>query len=665
MSSWLLGGAARQAPAVRQQQQQQQQQPPPPPPPSRPPKKGTIPWLTHKMERRALREIYQAAGKRGFLKEDLLLPSLGISAGRFALDYLYYSHFMDAWSELATPSDRSLGRLIGHGSQADRITWAQSDQYLYIPLHWWFSRFRAQALPIVALPLHTVKITVHFKKLDEVAVASGGATLSSAPASGAIESCVIGSNQVYLDQMERTLFANARESEYLIDLVQHAGTDQVAAGSTSLKIPIRFNLPVKELIFFFRKNTSKAAKDYFNYNGDYTDFGDWFKDCTLQLNNNNRFAPRDPNYFRFVQPLEHHTVAAAEGALAGSGGAQARRVFVALQHASNVTGAFQDIGGIAEALKQSAVLRGRYVLFVDCAASAPYAPLVMAAPEFGPRSLRPPGELRSLALPDGIHVHAAAFSPHKLVGGQEAPGVLVAHASLFVEDVPYQPGGGTVWAATGGRIGYHDDPEAREAGGTPSILGIIRAGFAIEIQKAFLHYIGLADQALCAVLDEFESSGATRACGISRIHLPAGAAAAQRPPHRSPILSFWLRAGARCHVRPQLLTVLLNDLFGIQARAGVSCAALLAQWVSGGEAWAEEAYRAIEDPNAGCPSWYGWTRVTLHFTMRPAVVGYILVILDVGPHALLSVLDLEHLAGPLNDPVQAPAQEQRGAARPR
>lgn len=45
----------------------------------------------------------------------------------------------------------------------------------------------------------------------------------------------------------------------------------------------------------------------------------------------------------------------------------------------------------------------------------------------------------------GIAKTAIAMSPHKLVGGVGAPGVLVVNKSVLINTVPNRPGGGTVF----------------------------------------------------------------------------------------------------------------------------------------------------------------------------------------------------------------------------
>jgi selenocysteine lyase/cysteine desulfurase len=84
----------------------------------------------------------------------------------------------------------------------------------------------------------------------------------------------------------------------------------------------------------------------------------------------------------------------------------------------------------------------------------------------------------------GDHKHAIFFSPHKLVGGPQTPGVLVVRRDLVRNRVPTVPGGGTVSFVDPVGHRYLDDPVGREEGGTPGIVESIRAGLVVALKQA-------------------------------------------------------------------------------------------------------------------------------------------------------------------------------------
>ena len=107
--------------------------------------------------------------------------------------------------------------------------------------------------------------------------------------------------------------------------------------------------------------------------------------------------------------------------------------------ASNVT-------GIITPYHQMAKLMHRYggLCFVDFAGSAPYVNIDM----------HPKDTMGKL--------DAIMFSPHKFLGGPGSSGVLIFDKSLYKNEVPDHPGGGTVdWTNAWGEYKFIDDIELR------------------------------------------------------------------------------------------------------------------------------------------------------------------------------------------------------------
>jgi selenocysteine lyase/cysteine desulfurase len=204
--------------------------------------------------------------------------------------------------------------------------------------------------------------------------------------------------------------------------------------------------------------------------------------------------------------------------------------------ASNVTGVLSDVPAIARVLHRAGALA-----FFDYAAAAPYVPIDMHP-----------------ADPDG-RIDALFLSPHKFLGGPEASGVLVANRRLFRTRTPERPGGGTVDYVAGPRredVDYVGRLTEREEGGTPAILGDIRAGLAFLVKA-------MADPRLVL---EHETAMAAEAAGRLARHPrirvlgPAGV-------RRLAILPIEIEG-----MHHDLVSTLLDHLFGIQNRAGCSCA---------------------------------------------------------------------------------------------
>ncbi len=268
-----------------------------------------------------------------------------------------------------------------------------------------------------------------------------------------------------------------------------------------------------------------------------------------------------------------------------------RRRIGAFSAASNVTGVKTDVDRLARLLHRHGA-----ILALDCAASAPYLPIDMSGG--GDRAAR---------------IDALYCSPHKMVGGPGSCGVLVFDKALYRSDLaPSFSGGGTVRYVTPRDHDFIKDVEARERAGTPGLPQIRRAAAAFELLgQVGWERIEAAERAhLSAVLDAWS--------GTDRIVVYGP----PEPERRIGLVSFNVKAANGALVHPKLVARLLNDLFGIQARAGCSCAGPYGHVLLGlDEAQTEACRRAVLDGQAGLRP--GWVRVSLHWTLSRAERDYL------------------------------------------
>lgn len=202
--------------------------------------------------------------------------------------------------------------------------------------------------------------------------------------------------------------------------------------------------------------------------------------------------------------------------------------------ASNVTGVKTDVAAVTALLKRRGALA-----FWDYAAAAPYVGIDMQV---------------------GGGIDAVFISPHKFVGGPGTPGVLVVKNSLLTNSVPAVVGGGTVVYVTPQDHLYIADREGREEGGTPAIVESIRAGLVFKLQQEVgteqieRRECDLVQRAIArfSACPNIEILGSTDAPRLSIVSL--------RVKHGDKDLHYGF------------VVSLLNDLFGIQARGGCSCA---------------------------------------------------------------------------------------------
>jgi hypothetical protein len=108
-------------------------------------------------------------------------------------------------------------------------------QTVYLPLLFFFNRNPGLYLPLIALQYHEVRLD--FDLSSEFSTYTDGSTFK------------VWGNYVYLDTEERRRFAQ-KSHEYLIEQVQHTGTDTVTNNGTK-QVRLSYNHPVKELVWCF------------------------------------------------------------------------------------------------------------------------------------------------------------------------------------------------------------------------------------------------------------------------------------------------------------------------------------------------------------------------------------------------------------------------------
>ncbi|WP_435611947.1 aminotransferase class V-fold PLP-dependent enzyme [Streptomyces sp. bgisy159] len=297
--------------------------------------------------------------------------------------------------------------------------------------------------------------------------------------------------------------------------------------------------------------------------------------------------------------------------------------------ASNVTGILTDTDRIARLLHEHGALS-----FWDYAAAAPYVPIRVA--ESAPGA--------------GDHKDAVFLSPHKFVGGPQTPGVLVVRRELVRHRVPTAPGGGTVAFVDPLGHRYLDDPVAREEGGTPAIVESVRAGLVFALKEA------VGTDTIQAAEERHWRYALSRWDGEPGVQILGSHDA-----RRLSIVSFRIRHGDRAFLHHNYVVALLNDLFGIQARGGCSCAGPYGHRLLAIDA--DTSHALMDEVVQGCDGIKpGWIRVNFNYfisdTVRDYLVDAVALIARYG-HRLLPDYRFDprtgqwhHRGGPAEPPVR-------------
>ena len=211
----------------------------------------------------------------------------------------------------------------------------------------------------------------------------------------------------------------------------------------------------------------------------------------------------------------------------------------------------------------------------------------------------------------GDHKDAIFLSPHKFPGGPQTPGVLVVRRGLVTNTVPTVPGGGTVAFVDPIGHRYLDDPVAREEGGTPGIVESIRAGLVFGLKRAVgTDVIQASEERLWhRALDRWAGSPGIEILGSHRSR-------------RLPVISFRIRH-SRQYLHHNFVVALLNDVFGIQARGGCSCAGPYGHRLL--EIGPARSHALRDEIGHGCEGVKpGWTRVNFNYFITRAACDYII-----------------------------------------
>ncbi|MHA1460027.1 MAG: aminotransferase class V-fold PLP-dependent enzyme [Promethearchaeota archaeon] len=248
--------------------------------------------------------------------------------------------------------------------------------------------------------------------------------------------------------------------------------------------------------------------------------------------------------------------------------------------ASNITGLRSPVYEISRILHKYDC-----IVCFDFAASAPYVKIDMNN------------------APDTFF-DAIFISPHKFVGGPGSSGILVFNERVYKKALsPTSAGGGTVDFVSSTSVDYSEDIEIREKSGTPGVLQTIKAALAIDLKDA----IGIEN------IESKELEYTTTALERLSKHSKIEILGPLDPKNRISIVSFMIKHEDK-YLHPKFITKLLNDLFGIQSRAGCMCAGPYGHLLLKIEEERSQKFRCItQEGKLGFKP--GWCRVNFHYLL--------------------------------------------------
>ena len=257
--------------------------------------------------------------------------------------------------------------------------------------------------------------------------------------------------------------------------------------------------------------------------------------------------------------------------------------------ASNVSGIKTKVYEVAKILHQN----GAIACF-DFAACAPYVNI-------------------NMNKDSESYFDAIFLSPHKFLGGPGSSGLLVFNEKIYNRNLPPSiPGGGTVMFVNKEEEVYVKTIEGRENPGTPGIMQALKASLVFElkdkigtetIEKIEKYYLEKFQECFKDI-DDMILFGP------------------QDSERKINIIPFNIKHNDR-YLHSNFVTNLLNDLFGIQSRAGCLCAGPYGHSLLKIDNESSGKFkRCITNKNyQGVKP--GWVRLNIHYTMSEKEFQYI------------------------------------------
>jgi hypothetical protein len=189
--------------------------------------------------------------------------------------------------------------------------------------------------------------------------------------------------------------------------------------------------------------------------------------------------------------------------------------------------------------------------------------------------------------------------------------LLVIRRELLTNTVPAVVGGGTIVYVNQSQHEYLNDPEQREEGGTPDIIGTIRAGLAFQLKDAIgAEVIREREHRLVRrVIDSWSGNPNVDILGNCEVD-------------RVGVVSFNLKHRDKV-LHHNYVVALLNDLFGIQSRGGCSCAAPYGHDLLGIDPNSSQSYCQLSTGGfLGVKP--GWVRLSFPYFMTDPTIDYVI-----------------------------------------
>jgi hypothetical protein len=233
-----------------------------------------------------------------------LIKTITISIGGQLID----KHFGEWYDILDEYENNKNNHIYAKFNSEYSIRNNYSSKTLYLPLKFWFCKNTGNSLPVNALLHSDITLTIQLRELREI-IKTDSSSWNLPQTNGNLD-VKVWADYIFLDKDEKKLFSSNKH-EYLIEQLQYTGEDTLFSGLLNYNFNLYFKHPIKEIIWIIIQDTnssinSQTGNNILKYTSSFNNYSDTFKTAVIQINGQNLFQQRPSNYFRQVQPMQHH-----------------------------------------------------------------------------------------------------------------------------------------------------------------------------------------------------------------------------------------------------------------------------------------------------------------------------------------------------------------------
>ena len=238
-----------------------------------------------------------------------LIKEVILEIGGIKIDS-HTGEFLEILSNLELPEEKRVGfqKMIAKHEYYTKYS-QTGEATLFIPLQFWFCRNIGNALPLVAMQYHEIKITVVLREFSE-SWYSGSAMTNQPDIIFSLDGR-LHCDYIFLNSEERRMFAQQQHS-YLIEQLQIHDGNGINNNTVNDNIHLDFNHPVKDLFWIYRAEDIRLTNDWFNFSRtlNYIETNDVpqepFIGCQWKINGHDLMEEKSGEYFRLVVPYQRY-----------------------------------------------------------------------------------------------------------------------------------------------------------------------------------------------------------------------------------------------------------------------------------------------------------------------------------------------------------------------